>query len=377
MSSDFIVIGAGIAGASAGYFLAPHGRVVILEGEDQPAYHATGRSAALFTEVYGNATIRALAAASRTFLDRPPDGFRDGPLLTPRGSLFIGRDDQLEALDRLFHDAGDRVPSVRRIGGDEAREMVPSLRPEYVAGAVHEPDAMEIDVHGLVQGYLRGVRAHGGEIVTKAEVRALKRAEDTWRADTTAGEFAAPIVVNAAGAWADRIGIMAGARAIGLMPLRRTVALFEPPADTDVGDWPLCADIDEQFYFKPEAGMLMGSLADETPSEPCDAQPEELDIAIAIDRIQRAAAFDVRRIVAKRAGLRSFVADRTPVAGYDPSAGGFFWLAGQGGYGIKTSPALGRLAASLVRGEKVPEEMEARGIREALLSPRRFGETTT
>jgi D-arginine dehydrogenase len=369
---DVLIVGAGIAGASAGYFLAPSRRVIVLEREGQPGYHATGRSAAMFTETYGNARVRALTRASRAFMTAPPAGFSDVPLVHPRGCLIVGRADQRAALDRAHADYHALVESVRRADAAEARAMVPALRADYVAGAVFEPEAMDIDVNAVHRGFLRGLARAGGRVVTDAEVTALRRADRLWRAETPAGAFAAPVLVDAAGAWCDELAALAGVAPIGLVPKRRTVITFDPPAGLDFARWPIVIDVDERFYFRPEAGRILATPADETPMPPCDVQPEEIDIAELIERLQAVADLPVRRIAAKWAGLRSFVADKTPVAGFEPDAPGFFWLAGQGGYGIQTSPAMGRLGAALIEGRPFPADLAAFGLREAELGPARF-----
>jgi D-arginine dehydrogenase len=315
--ADFLIIGAGIAGASAGYDLSARGKVILLERESQPGYHTTGRSAAMFLETYGNATIRALTTGSRRFFLDPPDGFAAHPLLTPRGALSVGRRDQLSELDRTADELGAEA---RRLNAAETLRLVPVLRREAVAGGILEPDAMDIDAHGLHQGFLRGMGARGGRLVVNAEIRSLTRRDGDWLAETPAGGFTAPVVVNAAGAWCDQIAELAGARTVGLVPKRRTVITFDPPADQSIEAWPLAVGIAEDFYFKPDAGRLLGSPADETPMAPCDVQPEELDVAIAVDRIQAMAALEIKRIHNKWAGLRSFVADKSPVVGFD-SAG--------------------------------------------------------
>lgn len=370
---DAVVIGAGMAGASAAYFLAGRGRrVLVVEMEGQPGYHTTGRSAALYSEAYGNAAIRALTTGSRHFFEQPPEGFADHPILTPRGALFIGRPDQGEALDRTARETSALVPTIRRLDAAETRAIVPVLKADYVGGGVHEPDAMDMDVHALHQGFLRGARAAGGTLRCDARVTGLARAGDGWRVETTAGTVRAGLVVNAAGAWCDVVAGLAGAAPVGLVPKRRTAILFAPPAGCDSSRWPLTVDVDEQFYFKPDAGKLMGCPADETPSEACDAQPDELDIAIAVDRIERAADLTIRRIEHRWAGLRSFVADKTPVVGFDPDAPGFFWCAGQGGYGIQTAPSMGRVTAALACGEDVPDDLKPFGVAAGALSPARF-----
>ncbi len=372
-SADILVIGGGVAGASVGYFLATRGRrVVLLEREETCGYHTTGRSAALYSQAYGNAAIRALTVAGANFYNDPPDGFAEHPLLTPCGALFIGRADQQAAVEQAVREGQALVPSVRLVDSAEARRISPALRADYVACAGWEPDARGIDVDALHQGFLRGLRANDGQVIVKAEVQALERKGGRWQAQTMAGDFAAPIVVNASGAWADTIGVLAGCKPVGCVPKRRTAFLFAPPEGTDVSAWPLTVDVDETFYFKPMSGLLMGSPADETPVEPHDAYAEELDIAIGVDRIQTATTLEIRAIRHNWAGLRSFVADKTPVAGYDGKQEGFFWLCGQGGYGIQTAPGLGAAAAALIEGEDLPEHVRRLGLSAAGLSPERL-----
>lgn len=369
---DFIVIGGGIAGASAAFALAKHGKVILLERESQTGYHSTGRSAALYDESYGSPMVTALTLASRAFLEKPPAGFAEYPVLSPRGVMLVGRAGEERLLDRAAEDSGRFGIEVRRLDAGRARAMVPVLRSEYVACALLEPGAMDIDVHGLHQGFLRGVRRQGSTIVTDAEVQALERSRGVWTATTPRGSFAARVVVNAAGAWCDRLAALAGAKAIKLMPKRRTAFVFDPPEGVDVRKWPLVADLGETFYFKPDAGRILASPADQTPVEPCDAQPEDIDIAAAVERISQAADLPVKHINRKWAGLRSFVAGESPVVGYDPEVEGFFWLAGQGGFGIKTSPAMSRLCASLVLGHGVEPDLAALGVTEPALSPARL-----
>ncbi|MGY9056657.1 MAG: NAD(P)/FAD-dependent oxidoreductase [Alphaproteobacteria bacterium] len=368
-TADIIVIGGGMAGASVAYFLAERGRkVIMLEQEDRCGYHTTGRSAALYSQAYGNAAICALTVAGEDFYVNPPAGFADHPMLTPRGAMFIGRADQVDTVQEAVKEGQRLVPSVRFLDGKEARIISPALREDYVACAGYEPEARGIDVDALHQGFLRGLRTNGGTVTVNAGVTALDRVAGQWQVTTPSGVFEAPIVVNAAGAWADTVGQMAGCHPVGCIPKRRTAFLFAPPEGVDISTWPLTVDVDETFYFKPEAGVLMGSPADETPVEPHDAFPEELDIAIGIDRIQTASTLPIRSIRHRWAGLRSFVADKTPVAGYDPAQEGFFWLCGQGGYGIQTAPGLGASAAALVLGEDLPANVRDLGLDAATLS---------
>ena len=369
---DFLVVGAGMAGASAAYWLAERGRVVVVEQEDVAGYHTTGRSAAMYMESYGGPLTRGLAVASRDFFDEPPSGFAASPLLSPRPVLYVGRTDQTGALDRFYDGNRRRVPTLARLDAGEALGKGVPLREDYVGGAVLEPAAEEIDVAALHQGYLRGLRARGGTLVTEAQVTALARDGGLWRAETAAGAYAAPVLIDAAGAWCDAVAALAGVAPIGLQPKRRTAFIFDGPAEGGVGDWPMVHDIEDSFYLKPDAGRILGSPADESPSEPCDAYPEELDIAIGADRIMQATTLEIRHIRNKWAGLRSFVHDREPVAGFDDGAEGFFWLAGQGGSGIMTAPALGAAAAALAAGEPLPEAIAARGITAAALGPHRL-----
>ena len=369
---DFLVIGGGVAGCAAAYGLIAHGRVCVLERESSPGYHSTGRSAALHTETYGNAAIRALAVGSRAFLLDPPDGFTDHPLLSPRGAMTIGRADQGELLERAYDEAVRFVPSVSRLGPAQAIERVPVLDPDYVAGALLEPDAMDMDVNAIHQGYLKGHRAGGGRVVVNAEIKGLSGDADGWRAATPAGEFRAPVIINAAGAWCDEIAGLAGIAPVGLTPKRRTAFTFAAPKGTEPAGWPMVVGVAEEFYFKPESGLLLGSPADETPVDPHDVQPEELDVAVGADWIQKATVMEIRRIERKWAGLRSFVADKTLVAGFDAHAPGFFWLAGQGGYGIMTSPAMSRIVAALATGQPFPDDLAALGVNAADLSPARL-----
>ncbi len=369
----FAIVGAGIAGASAGYNLASAGPTLLLEREGQPGYHSTGRSAALYTETYGNRVIRGLTLASRPFFEAPPAGFAEHPLLTPRGTLVIARADQREKLAASLAESKAILPSVEGVDGARAAALCPTLRPGYVVSAFYEEDARDMDVHAIHQGFLRGFRAAGGRLVCDAEVTRLSRNGAGWTITTRAGTFTADVIINAAGAWADVLARMAGAKPVGLVPKRRTAVTIEPPAESGFRSWPAVIDVDEQFYWKPDAGQLILSPADETPVEPQDIQPEEMDIAICVDRVDQATTLAIRRVLRKWAGLRSFVRDKSPVAGFAPEAPGFFWLAGQGGYGIMTSPAMGRVAAALAQQKPLPDDIAAHGVTAADLAPQRLG----
>jgi D-arginine dehydrogenase len=371
LTTDVAVVGGGMAGASAAFEIVARHRVVLLEREAFCSYHSTGRSAASFTENYGNAEIRRLARASRAFFERPPPGFAEVPLVAPRGIMTIARADQLSAFARAFERGRASVPDLEEMDPAGALARVPILRRDYVAGAFLEPRSLDIDVHAVHQAFLRGLRERGGTLLTDAEVLALERRGGLWRIETRAGSLEAAILVDAAGAWADELAALAGARPIGLTPKRRTAILVDAPSGLPVGSWPLVDDVGEAFYFKPDAGRLLVSPSDATASPPTDAQPEELDVAIGLERIERATTLEVKRVSHKWAGLRSFVSDGSPVAGWDGEIEGFYWLAAQGGYGIKTAPALARLSAALIAQEALPRDLTEAGVGEAALAPAR------
>jgi len=357
-----VVIGGGIAGVSIAHELAEHTNVVLLEQEEQLAHHTTGRSAAAYLETYGPTPVRRLTLASRSFLD---------PFLSPRPLLWIGAADRVDALIEVAEAGRALVSSVQLIDLDAARARCPALRSNLADAAVLEPDAMDIDVAALHQTYVQGMRARGSEIHRSSPVTALERVGDHWSVTTPHDVFDTDLVVNAAGAWCDVIAALAGLEPIGLQPLRRTAFTCPAPEGVDVRPWPLVADIDDRFYFKPEGPQLLCSLADETPSPPCDATAEALDVALAIERINDATTLDLRHVRRAWAGLRSFVADRTPVVGFDGGAPGFLWLAAQGGYGIQTAPALARAAAGLALHGELPSELIDLGISAGELSPAR------
>ena len=374
---DFAIVGAGIAGVSAAFHLAPKARVVILEREHVAAYHTTGRSAALHSETYGSAEIRAITVASGRFYRNPPQGFADHPLLTPRGALIAGRADQKAAMQKSAADYARLVPSVRWLEHAEVLKLQPLLKPEAAAGgAIFEPEADDMDVAAIHGGFLKGARAAGAVLRLNSEVTALDRRDGRWTIWFKEGEeIGAANIVDAAGAWADVLGGLAGCMPVGLVPKRRTAFTFDSPPDlvqrgVDISKLPMVIDFDETWYIKPEVGQFLASPADETPSEPCDAQPEEMDVAIAVDRIETGTTLQIRRIKSKWAGLRSFVSDKNLVAGYDPKVEGFFWLAGQGGYGIQTAPALAAFAAAAITGEPLPESLAA--IDSGVLAPNRL-----
>ena len=371
-TADCIVIGAGIAGAAAGFFLAPHLKVLLVEQEAQPGFHSTGRSAALFMESYGTAQVRALTMASRAFFEQPPEGFTEHPLLGARGAMMVASHGQEAPLQEHWAVLQPISPRGRLLDAAQTCALVPVLRREQVIGAVHEPDASDMDVHAIHQGFLRGIRRAGGALLADAPVTSLRREGGLWQVRAGTHALEAPLLINAAGAWADAVGQLAGARPIGLVPKRHSAFIFAPPEGVASVAWPLTAGVEEDWYFKPDAGMLLGSPANADPVPPHDVQPEELDIATAIARIERMTTLAIRRPTRTWAGLRSFVADGDLVGGADPELPGFFWSAAQGGYGIQTSPAMGQSVAALVRGEPIPAHVSGFGLTPAMLSPSRL-----
>jgi D-arginine dehydrogenase len=366
---DVIVLGAGMAGASVAAELAPQRRVLLLELEDQPGRHTTGRSAAMFFESYGNATVRGLTRASRAFLEQPPEGFADVPLMSPRAALFVAGPEAAPRLQDMLGSFQEGT-GLKPLPREEALRQVPILRPEVVAAAALDDSGRDMEVAAILQGYLRLLRRAGAQVVLGAGELSLHRQAGQWTVDSRAGRFQAPVLVNATGAWADVVARQAGARPVGLQPMRRTAMTIPAPEGHDTRHWPMVIDVDETVYFKPDAGQFLLSPANEDPMDPCDVAPEELDIAV--DRFEALTTHPVRRIAHRWAGLRSFVADRAPVAGWDTQAEGFFWLAGQGGYGIQMAPALARAAAALVLGQALPEDIAAQGVTPQALSPQRL-----
>ena len=348
---------------------------MLLEREQQPGYHTTGRSAAIYLETIGPRTVTVMSKVSGTFFHHPPAGFTDTPLIKPLGSMFVANADQIEDLERAFAEFSQLSDTVELIEAERAVSLVPSLDRNYIAAAIYDSSAMDMDVNAIHMGYLRHARAEGLELINNADVLALNYDNSHWQVTTSGGDFAAPIIINAAGAWADVIAELGGVRTIGLVPKRRTAVVFNPPANIDTTTWCAVADCQEQWYLKPDAGQILASPADETPVPPQDVQPEELDVAILIDRLETATTLEIKRINRSWAGLRSFVADKSPIVGFAPDAEGFFWLAGQGGFGIQTSYAMGMTAAALVTGKELPREVADFGIGADALAPQRLWES--
>lgn len=372
---DVVVVGAGMAGASVGWQLAQAGqRVLLLERESQPGYHTTGRSAALFEEHYGPEQVQALTRASRAFYEHPPAGFVDTPILHPRGVMYVGTAAHKSLIDAAYTEAVEHSPDAQRLDGDALRAIVPVLNASIVDGFVDD-GARDIDVNALHQGFLRGLRHAHGELWCNAEVTALTHDGNTrsWTIALADGRSVqTAIVVNAAGAWADGIGELAGARAIGLVPARRSAFTFAVPEGMDATHWPAVISADESFYFKPDAGQLLGSPANADATYPHDVQPEEEDIATGIWNIEQATTLQIRRPSHTWAGLRSFVADGEMVIGWDDSVPNLFWVAAQGGYGIQSAAAYSLLARNLLLDEPIDESLLDQGVRLEALEPVRL-----
>jgi D-arginine dehydrogenase len=381
MKVDIVIIGAGMAGAAAAFHLARADlntdsrcgeRIILLEGEAQPGYHSTGRSAALYEPCLGNATVRAFNVASAKFLNFPPAGFADRPLMSRRGELTIADEARRDALDQVLALDGLGGHEIREIAAGQARAMIPILRPDQIRWAAYEPDVMDMDVNAIHQGFLKGFSARGGRLLRDAPVRGIERRPRGWRIEAGAESFEADIVVNAAGAWADDVAVLAGLAPLGLQPKRRTAAILPAPEGLDIHGWPVFGVAGEPGYFKPEAGKLLVSPGDATPVPPQDVQPEELDVAHLVDWFESRTTLTVRRVERRWAGLRTFAPDNSPVLGEDPAAPGFWWLAGQGGYGIMMAESLARSLARLMLQGELPEDLRVLGVTAAAVAPHRL-----
>ena len=368
--TDFVVIGGGIAGVSATAHLAPHGSVMLLEMESSMAYHTTGRSAALFVLNYGAEGSRPLAHASQSFLEKPPEDSADGPLLEDRGLLWVGTSEQMPDLERLAAEGQASGAASRLIDVDEVASLVPVVRRDVVAGGLFEPSAWDIDVARLHQAFVRIARQQGAEIRTDSPVTAIERTGSGWAVHAGGSRVECDVVVNTSGAWGDDVARMAGVPPIGLVPMRRTA--FMVPGDKTYSDWPMIVDADQNFYFKADGVQLLCSLAEEEPSEPGDARPRMEDVALAIDRINATTTLGIRSVNSQWVGLRTFAPDRDLVVGEEPTAPGFFWLVGQGGTGIQTSPAYGELLACQVLDVELPRDLAEAGVDPVTTHPSRF-----
>lgn len=339
--------------------------VAVLEAEPTLDYHATGRSAALYTECYGSPVIRSLARASKEYLT-----VTHPELTTPRGLIFVAPKGDTEALDALEGDFSTLVRGVARLSPDEVESACGLFPSCLVEGGVFEPDSKDIDVDALLTTFSRVARAAGTTILTKATVTSLVRQDGRWEISAGEHRMTADVVVNASGAWGDRVAGLAGIAPLGLRPFARSVFTFDP--GTDPQAWPMTIDARERWYMKPEGPLMLASAASEIPSEPLDAKPEELDIALGIEKINLASSLDVRSVKNTWAGLRTFTADRSPAVGFDNEEPSFFWLVGQGGYGIKTSPALGRVSAAKLLHQDIPDDITQEGVDDRALDPIRL-----
>ncbi|MCC9162719.1 FAD-binding oxidoreductase [Alcaligenes sp. MMA] len=374
MVYDYVIVGAGMAGVSLAYRLPESAHVLVLERESHAAYHSTGRSAAMFVETYGTETIRALTVAGNDFFSHPPDGFSDQPILLPRGVLYVGTAEQQDLLDSQYEDWHEQGLDVSRMTAEQALTLVPCLDPAQLAGALYDGQGQDMDVHALHQGFLKGAQAKGVTLRLDTEVLSAQWDGECWDVQLSSepGTVRTRVLVNAAGAWADTLAERCGLKALGIQPKRRSAFLFSPPEGMDHRDWPAVIDIGEEFYFKPDAGMLLGSPANADDVDAHDVVAEELDVATGIYRIEERTQLRIRRPSHTWAGLRSFAPDGELVIGHDTQCPGFFWLAGQGGYGIQTAAGASLLAASLLQKQDLPESLKALEIDPAVVSPARF-----
>lgn len=370
--ADFLIVGGGVAGLSAGAALARHGRVMVIEAEEALGYHSSGRSVSFSHYGIGNAVIRGLTAHSRAFYEGP-DGIA---LARTAPSLYFAEAAARPALAALQADMASHTDAIREIDPDEIARLCPILRTgaDGAVIALLDPTGLKLDADALLQFYVRAIRAAGGAVQSRHRVTRLDPAGSGWQATTESGEtFEAPILINAAGAWADRIAALAGVAAIGLAPRRRTIIAIDPPPGADIAGWPFVHSVAGDFYMMPEAGRLLVSPADEIDDDPCDAQPDEYQVALAAERLEHYTGLAVTRIAHRWAGLRTFAPDRTLVAGFSADAPGFFWLAGQGGYGLQTAPAMAEAVAALVTGSDWPKGLAEAGVSVGHLDPARFG----
>ncbi len=366
--SDFLVIGAGIAGVSVAAHLAEQASVTILEMEDRPAFHTTGRSAATYEPNYGPKPILALTRASADFFNNPTPGFAEGKLMTPRSSLFLEPDDQAEQAKAFLGFA----TNVEELGPVELLQLLPVLRPNYARRGFLDRSTGDLDVDLIFGGYMKKFKAKGGKLVLSAPAKTMSRAGNLWTVTTAQGEFTAPTIINTAGAWGDELAKLAGVKPMGLTPKRRSIGVIPIEGHPDFMHWPMATDCGETWYAKPQSGKMIVSSADATPVEPHDAYADDMAIAVGVERLMEATTIEVNRLEHSWGGLRTFAPDGCPVVGFDPSTDGFFWLVGQGGYGIQSAPALSRTAAALAMKQDVPEDILAHDLVLTEISPNRL-----
>jgi D-arginine dehydrogenase len=374
IETDFLIIGGGIAGAGVAYFLAGAGSTMIIEMEDQPGYHTTGRSAAFYAETYGGPKIQPLTTASKSFFMSPPEGFCDVPLLSKLGAIHVFDKEQRNRAEMMAKELGVELPGVALLSKNDVLARAPYLHENAIDGGVDDPDCGSLDVAALHQGYLKGAKQAGATIMVNAGLESAVFEDGRWRVKVRHGEIFTKKLINAAGAWADDVAIRCGVTPIGIKPLQRTIVSLANPENLVFDKKsPVVIDIDERFYFKVEGRGYWVSPADETPVQPSDAQPDIEDVARAVEYFENSTNSKVENIEAKWAGLRSFAPDRAPVIGYDQHNPGFFWNVGQGGYGIQTSPAWSRAAAGLIVSQKLPDDLTGFGSKAEDYNPARFG----
>ncbi len=370
---DFMVVGAGIAGASIAAHLAEEHKVVLVDMEERAGYHTTSRSAASYEPNYGPPSMLAFTRASDGFFKKPPDGFSDAPLLTPRGSLFFEAEGQAQFTAKLL----SKASGLREISASEAAALYPILKPGYATRCFLDANTADIDVNLLHRGYLRVFKSRGGVIRLSTPLKTVEREGSSWTVGCgTVGGGQSVIkvhtIINAAGAWGDVVAALCGAAMIGLQPKRRSIGVVPMPNGVAFQHWPMVTDVAETWYAKPQSGKLIVSSADATPVEPHDAYADDMAIAEGIDRLMNATTLHVERLDHSWGGLRSFAPDGSPVIGYDPSLDGFFWLIGQGGYGIQSCPALSKTAAAMAQHRPIPQTVLDFGLDFNDISPGRF-----
>ncbi len=374
MNVDFIIVGGGVAGLSAAYNLSKIGKVVVLEREESIGYHSSGRSASLFHLGIGNSKVKSLTYYSNEFFQNPGESFSEIPLTSPSSLLLVVRPGQEELIESELPKIREFSPKASIVDIEGISKLVPVISKDHsdINIGIFDESAYRLDAHALLQGYSKGIKKNGGLITNNANVNNISQSGSTWQVQTEDTEYVASILINAAGAWGDELAKMANVEPIGLSPLKRTLISFDPPEDSQIENWPFVRSLAEEFYFLPESGRILASPADETPITACDAQPDEYDIALAAYRIEEMTSMAVKHIHHKWSGLRTFSPDRVPVAGFDDKKSGFFWLVGQGGYGLQTAPAMADITSSLISGADFPARLFDMGITSNDVSPSRF-----
>jgi D-arginine dehydrogenase len=375
VNRDFLVVGGGIAGLSAAWRLARHGRVAVIEAEEALGYHSSGRSVSFSHYGIGDSAVRGLTAWSRPFFETQPEGFCETAISRLFPSLYFATEEMLPTLGALQAEMARFTDAVEWLDEAQIAEICPVVRTgsDGAVRAVLDNSGLKLDADALLQSYARAVRAAGSEVLMGRRIASIRRLAGLWEIATAQGEtLTAPILVNAGGSWADRIAVLAGVVPLGLQPMRRTIIVVDPPAGMDASRWPFVHTAISDFYMLPEAGQILVSPVDEVEDDPCDAQPEDYDIALAAYRLEQYTTLPVTRIAHRWAGLRSFVADRVPTAGFAPDAPGFFWLAGQGGYGLQTAPAMAAIVEALVTGADWPQGLREAGVTPEQIRPERL-----